>query len=397
MSNKFHHAVVLDLNFAGYGAVRSLAAYDIPVIGFIREQDKHIPEAHTKLCKKKIQFSTYEQLIQLLIALPEARTERPVLYLTSDAHVKFFLHYRNIIEEKFLINMPKNATIELLLNKNKFSEFALQHNISIPKSLQINGDSQLNQVMEQIRFPAIFKPNLRSQAWNKAKMPKAFLLHSIDDYKAAFEKSIRYEKNMILQEWIPGPDSNFFFCMVYYGNKGDCLCSFPVRKIRQWPVATGTASSAAPTDNVVVQKETCRIFNILRYKGFGAIEFKQSSVDNKYYLIEPSCRLDQTSYISTVNGVNIPLIAYNHLTCSAIPEKKNVGYPVIYIEESAELYSTLIYFKEKRITCRQWLKSLRGYRAYRYFNITDFSVFYILLWRKAIIIKQKLLSFFMKK
>ena len=391
MATHLIHAVVLDLNFAGYGVVRSLTEYNIPVIGFIKEQDKHIPEGRTRLCKRKIQFSNNEELLELLLALPETASEKPVLYLSSDAYVNFFIAHRGQLEGKYLVNMPKNNILELLLDKNKFSVFALKHDILIPKSLEVNEKTEVDEVEKEICFPAIFKPYLRQQAWREARMPKAFFLASLEEFKIAYKKSMPYEKNMILQEWVPGSDDNMHFCLTYYGEQGDCLGSFSAYKIRQWPIGTGTASTAAPSEDDFIKEETQRIFKILDYQGFGAVEFKKSDMDGKFYLIEPSCRLDQTEYIATVNGVNIPLLAYNYLTGAIIQEVKPKKYPVTYIEEVAEFSSTLAHFKNKMITFKQWRKSLSGNKAYRYFNKKDLWVFGGIFLKKFLVIKAKII------
>jgi predicted ATP-grasp superfamily ATP-dependent carboligase len=287
--------------------------------------------------------------------------------------VKFFLKYRQLLQQHYLIDMPCDETINLLLDKNLFSDFAGKNGIRIPPGIHINDSTNLRSISGSFRFPCILKPYLRNPDWRKAGMPKAFFVQNYHELEAACEKAFTVEPNLILQEWIPGQDHNVHYCLSFYGKPGERIASFSGMKIRQYPVDTGSTASTKAFDNEWIKQETDRIFRLVNYTGFGSVEYKKHEDDQMYYLIEPTAgRLNQQEYVSTLNGVNLPLRAYNYLTGCNIPEKMSPEQKnVVYIDELAECASTLFLFRKKRLTFREYCQSIQGPKAWRYSNFLD--------------------------
>ncbi len=91
--------------------------------------------------------------------------------------------------------------------------------------------------------------------------------------------------------------------------------SFTGKKIRQWPVDIGSTASTTVADEEFIKSEMIRIFNILNFRGFGSIEYKRNPLNNKFYIIEPTVgRLNQQEFVTTLHGVNLPLITYKSQT-----------------------------------------------------------------------------------
>jgi predicted ATP-grasp superfamily ATP-dependent carboligase len=375
-----HYAVVLHIAFTGYGVVRSLASYNIPVVAF--QKDLSMPEAKSKLCEKVISFDNDEELLEKLICFSKEKDKKPVLIITSDIYVEFFVHYRDEIEKHYLIHYPSNEIVELLLNKNKFSEYAAKNNILIPKSDGLKNDRDLELIKKEFTFPVALKPYTKSQAWLDAKLPKIYIVHTYNELAKLYKKIKNIEGELLVQEWVPGSDSNVHYCLTYFDENHECLAAFTGYKLRQWPVGTGSTATTMPVENEWIKKDTIRIFKSVDYAGFGSIEYKKHDINGKYYIMEPTVgRLNQQEYVTTLNGMNIPLIAYNSLTGLNIAEQKPHKPPVIYIDEWAELYSALTHFKRKLITFKEWRSSIKGNRAYRYWNKEDKSVFFASLFK----------------
>ncbi len=388
MPGELTPVVVLDLNFAGYGIVRSLAPYGIPVIGFYTHG--FLPESHTRLCTKKIRYQGESDLIEKLHQLLDRLTTKPVLILTTDYYVCFFLNNRKFIEENFLIQLPSNNVVRLLLDKVQFSEYAVKNDILIPRCELLFKEEDLERITENLEFPVILKPHNRIPRWTKAGLPKAFHLHHIDDVRRIYREISTIEPRLLLQEWVPGKDSNLHYCLTYFTVKNDCMAAFTGIKIRQWPVGTGSTATTAPIENPYVFDKTCEIFRGLDYRGFGSVEYKRHEINGKYYLIEPTVgRLNQQEYVATVNGINLPLRCYNYITGSDIEEILPPRKKIIYMDELYEISSVWVHFKERIISPKEYFKSIKGAIKYRYANIKDPFVFLgILLKAMAIIIKK---------
>jgi predicted ATP-grasp superfamily ATP-dependent carboligase len=98
--------VLLDLAFGGYGVVRSFSPYGIPVIGFYTQ--RYLPESRTSLCSRKVYYQGETDLLEKLSQIVEDFGTKPLLILTSDHYVTFFLKNRKFIKENFLIHMPSD-------------------------------------------------------------------------------------------------------------------------------------------------------------------------------------------------------------------------------------------------------------------------------------------------
>jgi len=367
--------VVLDIAFAGYGALRSLAEYNIPLIGFYNS--RIIPERYTQLCQRKIYFKNSEELLLKLIHLSDELPQKPVLILTSDFYVEFYVEYRKILSDKYLINMPDDRTVDLLLDKNNFSKYAEDHQILIPKSFKIGSLENINKCITQLRFPIIIKPHKRTEEWMHSHFKKAYIVHNYNELISLYEKFSVVESNFIIQEYIEGNDDQIEYCLTYFSAASECLMSFTGKKLRQWPVGTGSTATTIPVKNEFIRKETERIFKSVKYVGFGSIEYKHDARDDKYYLMEPTVgRLNQQEYVATLSGYNIPLIGYCDLTGIYINPVEQKQTNIVYIDEIAELFSVCVHFKRKLMSVFNWVKSLKGHRYYRFANTKDKLVYW---------------------
>lgn len=380
--------VVLDLGFGGYGVVRSLVPYGIPVIGFCNE--KKLPEFRTRLCDQKVYFKGETDLKDKLKQSVSGLARKPVLFITTDSYVSFVIENRTFIDEHFIIHLPSNDVLSLLLDKTAFTAYAIQQNILIPRTHNLFNQEDLEQITESLSFPVILKPFVRTASWRKANLSKAYYLEYVGELRKLYGEINPVESRLMVQEWVPGGDSNVYYCLVYFNGQGDCEASFTGYKMRQWPVGTGTGCSTAPVDNPLVSERAIEILHQIGYLGFGSVEFKLHDLNGKYYLIEPTVgRVEQIGYVATVNGVNLPLHCYNSLTQANLEEMPAPKGKVIYLEEPTEIASAFVHIRKKLITVKEYIYSLKGPKAYRYFNKGDLAVFMGLLLKAVTFIFRK--------
>ncbi len=374
MKDSLPAAVILDIKLSGYGVVRSLYGHGIEIIAFKRIKSL-IPESKSNMLNKVISYYDEKHLFDLLSRFKEYK-KKPVLFLNSDYYVDFIRINRLHFQTVFNIIFPSNDVIEILLNKFLFSEFAIKNDIIIPKTIKIikskfNIDSPKN-----LNYPVVIKPFYRRSTWNNAGYPKVFYCCNDEEFQHSINKSFLVENELIVQEYIPGNDSDIYFCLVYFSENSNCLDSFTGKKISQWPVDTGSTASATLASEKFVKMETIRIFNKLNFIGFGSIEYKRNPNNGKFYIMEPTVgRLNQQEFVATINGVNLPLIAYNSQTDNNLKFLKNENIPAIYIDERAELRSSLYHIFIKKTRFKTWFLRFKGAKQFRYWNRKDPYVF----------------------
>ncbi len=362
--------VILDITYSGYGIMRSLYPYKIPLYGFTYSA-KHL-EVNTRLAKEVIIYKSTEtdlkdKLIQLALRLPK----RPVLFLTNDEKVEFVLNHYDALNEHYFINMPSVHLTAMLIDKIKLNTLINKLCIRTPKTVNIESIGDFEGVKD-LRFPVIIKPFLKSEKWYNAGFSKAIIFDSLEDLETTFSKLFACENRLIIQEFIPGGDDAVYYCLVYYNANGECKTHFTGQKIRQWRILKGSTTSTKPANAPYVTKETLRIFDAINYKGLGSIEFKKHGITNEYYMIEPTVgRVDTQEYIATCAGNNIPLKAYCDMTGHSIAGKEKPNDNVVFFDEQNELLSFIEYNKNHGLTVKQWYQSVKGKKYYRYLKSKD--------------------------
>lgn len=363
--------VILDLEFAGYGIVRSLAPYGIPLIAFCRR--RFDPATYSKYLSRIEYFDEDEELLSRLMAVAFETGRKPVLILTSDKYVNFVLEHREKIESNFLIDLPDTSTVEHLMDKVEFYQGAEDQSFLIPKTKVIRTVEDLRIVWDHFDFPVILKPHLRTDAWRKAKFPKVFLFDTFEALIRQFSEIAATEPNLIVQEYIPGEDKNIVFCLKYYDRAGECIGYFSGSKIRQWPPGQGSTAIAVPNDDEQIYLEALKVFGPISYAGFGSIEFKKHEKNGRYYIIEPTVgRVNLQEYVATINGVNLPLIAYNSLTELGIRPQPEMARRFGLILELNELKRRLANtLKGTAFFPKPWGGSFRIRKVYAFIDRKD--------------------------
>lgn len=373
---KLSYVVLLGLVDTGYGMVRSLKLRDIPVIAF--DKKSAYPELKTDLCKIRF-YNDEEELLNQLKSLPIELGHKPVLFASSDAMVKFCSRNVEMLKNLFLMHFPHQETVDLLLEKTRFSEFALKNDFTIPQTSIIRTKDDLDMCINTLKFPCVVKPYWRDSNWKNALFPKVFFFRTRKDYEDKINHIFSVENNLIAQEWIPGNDDSIYFCLTYFDEQHNCVASLTGRKLRQWPVGTGSTSSAITVDEPFIKTETLRLFRQVAFSGFGSVEFKKHNVTGRFYIMEPTVgRPNHQSYLATANGINIPCEAYSSLTGVYFPNEPRIKKSVVWIDDPADIFSIVINMKNGWLNWKDLFITVFRKKSFRYLNLKDPRPFLVL-------------------
>ena len=366
-------AVILDITYSGYGVLRSLYPYNIPLYGFTFDA-KHV-EVKTKFATKVIVYKNNgKDLKEKLIALSKTLNTKPVLILTNDEKVQFVVDHLTELRSYYIINMPDKPLTDQLIDKIQLKPLIEDLNILAPKTLNIESANDYQRVKE-LQFPVIVKPFLKSEKWYEAGFHKAIIFNSVEELDAMFLRLIQAESKLLIQEFIPGGDDHIYFCLTYYDFNHNCKAIFTGQKIRQWNPLTGSTASAKCAIEPIIEKETKRIFDHVKFQGIGSVEFKKHARTGEFYLVEPTVgRVNLQEYLATAAGTNIPLVAYCDMTGLPIKAKEKQTNNAIYFDELNEILSVSEYQNRNELTLSEWLQSVKGKKSYRYLFTTDWPI-----------------------
>lgn len=376
MENRLNYpnAIVIGLDtMNGIQTARILAEHDVPVIAVAKDPDH--PFCKTKVCEKILYVDTSSvDLIDLLVDIGPTLVRKAVLFPCNDMNVYLISQYRERLEDWFFIIMPIHDTVDLLMNKTRFYKFAVEKGFPIPKTFFLAPDADVNQIANELTFPCILKPPISATPeWETKSKMKAYKINDHEELRLLFNKYRNLAENLILQEWIVGPETNLYSCNCYFDHTSNPQVTFVARKLRQWPPITGESSLGEECRNDSVLDITIRLFSEVSYSGLGYVEIKQDARDGNYYIMEPNvCRPTGRSAISEAGGVELIYTMYCDALGWRLPNNRTQSYgSAKWIYLRRDLQSAVYHWKNGDLTLKDWINSLRGHKRFALFSWSD--------------------------
>ncbi|MBE0672997.1 MAG: hypothetical protein IH588_20655 [Anaerolineales bacterium] len=358
---KEHLAVVLGMFETGLAVGRSLGRAGIRVLGLdtVKKVGFHSKYIAPRVCPHPTQCE--EEFLAFLLRIAKDETRPPALFITSDEFLLPVSRNRDRLETRYLMNLPSPQILECISDKYKQYSLALEAGIPVPRTYLPENMEALNELIDEIPFPAFIK-GAEVTTWRR-KMgvaTKGFVVSTREELRNTFRRIFEQGVNGLIQEIIPGPDTNHYKSSCYVSRNGLILLAFGLQKIRQQPAGFGFGCLVQS----VLYPEMLRLgkdfFSRIGYRGVGSAEFKLDPRDGKLKLIELNPRYWQQNALAARCGMNFPLTDYGELTGEA-PEPKNEYRPGI---KWVNFYSDIESFREYRrrgeITWGGWLASYKG-------------------------------------
>lgn len=331
--------VILNMHYTGLGVARNLAGTGAEVYGLSSLRD--FPGNFTR-------HATFVQSPDSLTQRPELKAfladfagrfkTKPILFPTRDHDIAFLMENREALEKAYILPFASNSVMDAALNKDKLVDIAAECGIPFPGNFTLRGPEDVPALRDKLSFPAIAKPIYASQwrkkgIWEAVGSQKVVRLGSFPELEAFYAKVSPFEKTMIVQEWIPGGDSNLVIFGSYCGRESEVKAWFTGRKRVQYPPESGTGVvvESHPAPEIV---EPCRaLLRKIGFFGISEIEFKRDDRTGRHYLIEINPRHWDQHRLGTALGVNLTVALYRDLTgMQALPMSASEG-PVRWIAE----------------------------------------------------------------
>ncbi|MCK6554763.1 hypothetical protein L6Q96_09320 [Candidatus Binatia bacterium] len=314
MSDTRPPALVLGLGVHGLAVVRSLGRYGVPVD--VADPDPTQPQRHSRFLRQFLPVESIEddRLVDALLAYGRRSRNRTVLFLTMDRTVPVISAHRAALHEYFDFTLAPAEVITELMDKTRLPAFLARCGARYPATHAVRAAEDIEAVADTIGFPCIVKPAVRTHGF------KAAVVTTRDALATACADASRHSDTLVAQEWIPGEDSDVYFCFAYLGTDGAPKGMFVGRKLRQYPRGTGIAAAAEGCNDDFVHRETARLFQHAGYRGFGSTEFRRHPVTGEYYFIEFTVgRTDYNVGCAVANGVDLPVVGYRDTTGAPVP------------------------------------------------------------------------------
>ncbi|WP_164100500.1 carboxylate--amine ligase [Candidatus Laterigemmans baculatus] len=370
-------AVVVGLDcITGLQTTRVLAHRGVPVIG-VAEVARHFA-CRTRLCERKLFASTHSErlvdaLEQIGHELEAAGRGRAVLVPCTDSSVLWISRSRERLQKHFRIALPSASVVEMMLDKKAFCEFAMAHDLPIPRTLFLASRKDAEQAASEMGFPCILKPPRKTPRWEEATKVKAFRVACRSELLELYDRCSAWAEILMVQEWIEGSDADLYSCNCYFDRQGQPQAVFTARKLRQWPPRTGTSCLGEACRNDELREVATRLFRAVDYRGLGYLEMKRDPRSGQQWIIEPNIgRPTGRSAIAEAGGVELLYTMYCDLVGLPLPaarEQTDGNAKWIYWRQ--DLRSAFYYWRQGELGLSEWLRSLAGRKATAVFSWTD--------------------------
>ncbi|MCW2314376.1 carboxylate--amine ligase [Rhodoferax antarcticus] len=321
------------------GVVRSLGQAGVPLV--VMDTDPKSPAMRSRFGSKRLVKSLEgEGFITDLNRVAAEHGTSAVLFLTEEKTVNTVSAHRQELSPALKIRLPEHQRLMALMHKQGFQDLAEAISAPVPPTVRLQSSADLPK-LASLTYPCVLKPSEKSYEYG-ALFKKAYKVASPAEVAQLYRKIEPVLADMVVQEWIEGVDSEIYFCLQYIGRGCEVVGSFAGRKLRSWPPRIGgTASCTAAWEHAdELARLTADFFRQVSFFGMGSMEYKRDQRDGRFYMVEPTVgRTDFQEEVATVNGCNLPLLAYRYELGLPLPLVKAVEPPRIWRDAQIERWS----------------------------------------------------------
>ncbi len=265
-------------------------------------------------------FNNKENFKKALIEYGEKNKEYNILLIaTSDLYVKMVSEEKGLLEKYYVFNYPDIELVNNLLIKEKFYSIYENMGLDMPKTYiyPCNKNESIQKIKDYFKeYPIIIKPSdgVEYHKLDGEGLAKVYKAHSEEELEKIIKKieNAGYNKNLIIQEFIPGDDSALFDSIFYVGkDKKAKLATFAQIGLQEHtPTGIGNCTvlingydEHGYNEEIVYKLKD--FIEKIGYQGFAEFDIKYDYRDNKYKVLEINPRQSRSGYYLTACGYNL--------------------------------------------------------------------------------------------
>lgn len=320
--------------------------------------------------------------ITFLLTLGKMMKSKGVIIQSEEADILAILKHKNELKNYYKIPMANLDIIQNLANKKNFYKLLEKYNLPHPKTYCPSNNLELKQITTDITYPCIVKP-ISSLDFGKEFHAKVLKANSSEELIEAYNKATSRGHEVVIQEVIPGNDTNMHLVGAYYNRKSEPLAIFTFKRLRQYPHGFGNGALCI-SDFMPEISEICTSFlKKIKYHGLIDAEFKRDQRDNKFKFIEINPRTGWQNRLAARCDVDLPYVAYMDANGEHIEKitSKKEGVKWLYMLNDAR--SSFESILKGELTIIEYLRSLRGEKEYAIFAWDDPLPFFVFLYNLA--------------
>jgi D-aspartate ligase len=360
------------------GIFRSLGALGVPV--YAVEDGRLSPPVRSRYCcgvfRWNVRTAATQASIASLVRISENFNTRPVLIPTSDATAALVQEAADQLQEAYRFPILPRGLVWRLSNKRELFFLCSEYGHPTPETVFPQSRSEALQLLKKAVFPIVLKGIDDRDVLGQTKVAMR-IAQNADELLRYYDVLESWQqRNVMLQEYIPGNADSVWMFNGYFNEKSECLAGFTGRKLRQRPLATGITTLGICLQNADAERPIRELLSALGYRGVVDVGCRFDARDGQYKLLDVNPRIGCTFRLFVdPNGMDVVRACYLDLTGQAVrQEPAREGRK--WLVENLDLLTLPDHLKQRKLTFGQWLRSLRGVRETAWFDWSDPSPFW---------------------
>ncbi len=252
-----------------------------------------------------------EVFMSVMTSFYRSHSDKTLLLVPcGDNYTKLVSRNADALKDMYRFAVPDYDLLMKLSLKENFYSLCDEYGFLYPATAEITYDGYEDFTVP-FGFPVVVKASNSVEYWNCRfpKKKKVYIASDEDEFrdivKAIYGSS--YRDTLIVQEFIPGDDSQMRVVNAYIGTDGRCRLMSMGHVLLEEHTPEGIGSYAAimnggdrETENRIKE-----FFEKIGYRGFFNVDMKLDPRDGKYRLFETNPRQGRSSFFVCAAGCNL--------------------------------------------------------------------------------------------
>ena len=263
----------------------------------------------------------------------------PLLLGCGDFYARIFSKHKAELERWFVVPYIDFDLLDRITQKEEFYRICEELSIPYPKTRSYScADPAVQIPVDEFSYPVVAKPS-NSARYHYAEFEgkkKAFIVETPEELATIFDrlKATVYDRELIVQDYIPGDDSHMGIVACFCDGRGDVRVSGVGKVLLEdhAPAAIGNpvciTSLDMPADELVAH--AARFLAHVGYTGYANFDVKYDARDGEYKFFEVNTRPGQSSYFLTLAGVNFVVPIVEQFVLGEQVAERRADEPFIY-------------------------------------------------------------------
>ena len=308
---------------------------------------------------------------RLLLENPADELQGAVVMAMSDVAIAFIREHDRELRQRYLLERNDVEIRAGLLDKLETLRLAERAGLNAPKAFSICSGQDIRTILPDVNFPVLVKP-IYSHLFRDVFGVKLFVANTPDETIEIVSRSHEHGLDVMLCEWIPGPNSLLRSYYTYIDGSGRRITEFTKFVTRRWPQFGGGAFHGCSWQPDVAEAGR-KFVDSIGMKGIFNIEFKRDTRDNSLKVIESNPRITAAQELLLRSGVDFSEIIYRDLTGQelVVSDGDSHQYGLTYWYPRRDFAAFRASRRAGEIGWGQWIHQVSRRHVFPYFQFSD--------------------------